>query len=451
MDAFKRCLDEQKNRSRQAALYSTEDWIEILKDDKEEFVGYDKLETKVKITKYRRVQVSDREYYQLVFNITPFYAEGGGQVGDTGYMESGDEKVLIIDTKRENDLIIHFANKIPADPEAEFTAVVNSSNRSLTAKNHSATHLLHEALREVLGDHVEQKGSLVNPDYLRFDFSHFQKVAEEELEKIEAAVNEIIRENDPLEENRDVPIDEAKQMGALALFGEKYGDVVRVIKFGDSIELCGGTHVQSTGQIGLFKIISESSVAAGVRRIEAITGPSALNYVNQKLEEYKKVLRLVRNNKDIVAGVEALVQENQQLIKEKEKLVMEQVNQMKKALKQDLKELDGINYIAKMVQLDSAEAIKNLSFNLKKEVDNLFLVLGANLSGKAHLSIIIDDKLVEEKNLNAGNIVRELAKEIKGGGGGQPFYATAGGKDPQGLNTVFERAKEIVEGLVVKN
>ena len=451
MDSFKRCLDEQKNRSRQAALYSTEDWIEILKDDKEEFIGYDTLETKVKITKYRRVAVTDREYYQLVFNITPFYAEGGGQVGDTGYIESKDEKILIIDTKREHDLIIHFANKIPDNPDAEFHAVVNSDNRHLTANNHSATHLLHEALRKVLGGHVEQKGSLVNPDYLRFDFSHFQKVTEDELEKIEAEVNEVIRKNELLEEHREMPIEEAKQMGALALFGEKYGDVVRVIKFGDSIELCGGTHVHSTGQVGLFKIISEGSVAAGIRRIEAITGPGALKYVNQKLEQLKKVLLLVRNNKDIVAGVEALIGENQQLQKENEKLMAAQVNQIKDDLKQHIEELDGINYIASLVPLNSADAIKNLSFQLKNEVDNLFLILGAQFDGKAYLSIMIDEELVKRKSLNAGNIIRELAKDINGGGGGQPFYATAGGKNPQGLNIVFDKTKQLVSGITINN
>ncbi|HXH19561.1 MAG TPA: DHHA1 domain-containing protein, partial [Chitinophagales bacterium] len=356
------------------------------------------------------------------------------------------ERVEILDTKKENELILHFTERLPAHPEKKFRAVVNKEKRLATVYNHSATHLLHEALRTVLGKHVEQRGSLVHPDYLRFDFSHFQKVTDEELAKIEMLVNEKIQQNIPRDERRHVPFDEAKKMGAMALFGEKYGDTVRVIRFGTSVELCGGTHVQSTGQIGVFKIISESAVAAGIRRIEALTGPKALEYLNQKIAELKKIEALVKNP-NVVAGVENLVNENRALAREIEKMQSVISGSIKESLKQNVQRLNGINYIGSIVNLRSADALKDLSYQLKNEVKNLFLVLGANIDGKPHLAVMIDEMLVKEKNLHAGSIIRELAREIQGGGGGQPFFATAGGKNPEGLKKAVERARSFIERI----
>jgi len=448
MEGFHRHLLEQKERSRMAAVRDTADWVVVKDYGKTEFTGYDELESEVSITRYRKVKLRDKEFYQLVFDKTPFYAESGGQVGDTGFISSNGERVEILDTKKENELILHYTEKLPSHPGKKFRAVVNKEKRITTVYNHSATHLLHEALRTVLGKHVEQRGSLVHPDYLRFDFSHFQKMSDEELAKIEMMVNEKIQQNIPLDERRHVPFDEAKRMGAMALFGEKYGDTVRVIRFGSSIELCGGTHVQSTGQIGVFKIISESAVAAGIRRIEALTGPKALEYINRKIAELKKVEALVKNP-NVVAGVENLVNENRALIREIEKMQSVISGSIKESLKQSVQPLNGINYIGSIVNLRSADALKDLSYQLKNEVENLFLVLGANIDGKPHLAVMIDETLVKEKNLHAGNIIRELAGEIQGGGGGQPFFATAGGKNAEGLKKAVERARDILDNLKI--
>lgn len=444
---FEAELAKQKARSRADATTEQSDWVVLEEDEREEFIGYDHLHSDVRITRYRKVTAKKKELYQLVFNYTPFYAEGGGQVGDTGCIEHNGEKVYIIDTKKENNLIIHFAEKLPSNPKATFRAEVNENKRALTEGNHSATHLMHEALREVLGTHVQQKGSLVNDKYLRFDFSHFSKVTDEEIAKIEELVNQKIRANYPLQEMRDTPIDEAKEMGAMALFGEKYGDLVRVIKFGSSTELCGGTHVSATGNIGLFKIISEGAVAAGVRRIEAVTGPGALNYVNDKLAQFEAVSQLSRDTKNVVAGIESLVNENLQLKKELEKLVLAQAAQQKTELKASVNNINGINYIGKLVDLNSADAIKDLAFQLKQEVSDLFLVLAVEIDGKAQLTVMLDDSLVKDKGLNASQIIRDLAKHIQGGGGGQPFYATAGGKDPNGIPAALEAAEKIVGSL----
>ncbi len=440
-EGFKKRLAEQKERSRKDAESTADDWVVLLEDDKEEFIGYDHTEANVRITQYRRMVVKEKEQYQLVFNFTPFYAEGGGQVGDTGYIESNGKKTSIIDTKKENNLIVHFAKELPEDPSALFKAVVNNGKRVQTANNHSATHLLHEALREVLGEHVEQKGSLVNDKYLRFDFSHFGKMTKEEMQQVEAQVNQKIRENHSLEEERAVPIEKANEMGAMMLFGEKYGDLVRVIKFGSSVELCGGIHVDSTAQIGSFKIMSEGSVASGIRRIEAITGEAADKHLNTQLELLNELKELLKNPKDLKKSVNDLIAQNNQLSKEVEKMKKEKAGGLKDDLIKSVENINGVNFIAQKVELDS-KSIKDLSFQLKSQVDDLFMVLGSDAGGKVSITITLSDSLVNDKGLHAGNMVRELAKEIGGGGGGQPFFATAGGKNAAGIQNALTKAKD---------
>jgi alanyl-tRNA synthetase len=437
---FEAELAKQKDRSRQATTLEVEDWVELKKDDVEEFIGYDKLETHVYITRYRKIKEKGKDKYQLVFNITPFYAESGGQVGDTGFIESNDEKVYIINTKKENNLIVHFAEKLPSNPEVKFSAVVNATKRISTNNNHSATHLLHEALREVLGTHVEQKGSLVNADHLRFDFSHFSKVEHDELAKVEALVNQRIRENHALEEQRAIPMEDAVEMGAMALFGEKYGDLVRVIKFGNSIELCGGTHVSATGKMGLFKITHEGAIAAGIRRIEAITADRAEAYVNDKLAQLKEVSELLKTQ-DVSKALHDLMQQHHDLKKEMEALGKEKAKSLKGDLLNKVKEVNGVNFLAEKVDLDP-KAIKDVAYQIKDQVDNLFLVLGTDANGKANLTVAISENLVKEKEWNAGSIVKDLATAIQGGGGGQPFFATAGGKKPEGIEEALKNAEK---------
>lgn len=437
-------MEKQKNRSRNAAAQETSDWVELKKIDEVKFLGYTTLEADIQIARYRKVKQKGKEFYHLVFDETPFYGESGGQVGDTGYIEANGEKISIVDTQKENNLIVHYAKELPADPTAVFKAVVNNHKRKLTANNHTATHLLDQALREILGTHVEQKGSLVNSDHLRFDFSHFQKVTKEELDKIQARVNELIRQNFKQEAKQDIPFAEAQEMGAIALFGEKYGDTVRVIKFGNSIELCGGTHVPATGQIGQFVITSESAISAGVRRIEAITADKAEHYILKNLDELQEVRQLFSNTKNLKKSVEDLQAENAQLKKQLEAFEKQAAAGVKDELKKKITPVDGVNMIAEKVDLDSPQAIKDLAFQLKGEVENLFLVLGAEINGKPSLSIMIADNLVKEKGLNAGQIIREAAKEMKGGGGGQPFYATAGGKDVAGIEAAIKKAKSFV-------
>ena len=439
VEDFNTCLEEQKNRSRQATFLETADWMELIEDEVEEFVGYDQTTAEIKIARYRKVKQKGKEFFQLVFNLTPFYAEGGGQVGDTGFIESNGQKTAIVDTKKENNLIIHFANELPADPKASFRAVVNTQRRDLTAKNHTTTHLLHEILREVLGEHVEQKGSLVNDEYLRFDFSHFSKLTNDELVQIEQKVNTKIRHNYALNEHRNIPLAQAQEMGAIALFGEKYGDTVRAIQFGSSIELCGGIHVAATGQIGLFKITSESAVAAGVRRVEAITAEKAMNFYNQQLETIQSLRELMKNQ-DVLKGVQNLLNENKSLNKQVTKMTQEQAGNIKDDLLKGMKTINGVNFISAQVDLD-VKAIKNLAFELKKEQDDLLLVLGAANGDKATITIVVSESLAKSKELHAGNMVRELAQEIKGGGGGQAFFATAGGKDTSGIPSALEKAK----------
>ena len=439
VESFNTCLQDQKTRSRQATAIETSDWVELSEDEVEEFVGYDQTTAEVKITRYRKVKQKGKEFFQLVFNLTPFYAEGGGQVGDTGFIQSNGQKTAIIDTKKENNLIIHFSEVLPPDPKTTFQAVVNANKRLLTANNHSATHLLHETLREVLGEHVEQKGSLVNDEYLRFDFSHFSKATNDELAEIEQKVNAKIRANYLLKEHRNIPLVQAQDMGAIALFGEKYGDTVRTIQFGSSIELCGGIHVEATGQIGLFKIISESAIAAGIRRIEAITAEKAMNFYSQQLETIQSLRELIKNQ-NVLKGVQNLLSENQTLSKQVAKMTQAQVGNIKSDLLKAMETINGVNFIAAQVDLD-AKSIKNLVFELKKEQDNLYLVLGAANGDKATITVVVSESLAESKGLHAGNMVRELAQEIKGGGGGQAFFATAGGKDPSGIPNALEKAK----------
>lgn len=440
IDEFNSFLEEQKNRSRQASSLETEDWVVIYEDEVEEFVGYDLTESIVKIVRHRKVKQKGDEFYQLVFNLTPFYPEGGGQVGDTGTLSSDNETIEILDTKKENNLIVHFCTELPKNTSAKFVAKVDIDKRNRTANNHTATHLLHETLREVLGEHVSQKGSLVNAEYLRFDFSHFSKVKSEELKLIEDKVNQKIRQNLLLEEHRNLPIEKAQEMGAMALFGEKYGDVVRVIKFGTSAELCGGIHVPSTSQIGLFKIVSESAVASGIRRVEAISAEQATSFYEDRLSMINELGAMLKTQ-DVMKSVRQLIEENRQLNKKIAQLNTAKAGDLKTDLLKEAKEINGVDFIAKSVELD-AKAIKNLAFELTKSNDNLLLVLASQNDGKVTLTIALSEKLSQAKGLHAGKMVRDLAQEIKGGGGGQAFFATAGGKDASGIPTVLQKAED---------
>ena len=438
---FERELQKQKERSRAATKVETGDWVELRQDDEEEFVGYDTLSAPVTITRYREV-ASKKEgtLYQLVFNVTPFYPEGGGQVGDKGYLEAANgEVVYIIDTKKENNLIVHFAKNLPRNPEANFKAVVDEKQRARTASNHTATHLLHQALRNILGTHVEQKGSMVHSGNLRFDFSHFSKVTAEQLEEVEAFVNARIRESLPLEEQRGIPYDTAIEQGAIALFGEKYGDAVRTIRFGKSMELCGGTHVTNTSDIWHFIITSESAVAAGVRRIEAITSDAAKAYFEETSKEHQQLKQLLNNAKDPVGVLEGIQQENTQLKKQLQQLLKEKAKHLKSHLVDQLEQKDGVAFLATEVDLD-AGGMKDLAFEMGQNRTDLFLLLASSQNGKALLSCYISKELAAQGKLNAGTIVRELGKHIQGGGGGQPFFATAGGKNPDGIPAALEAA-----------
>ncbi len=447
-EEFNKYLEEQKTRSRSAAVLETGDWIEVNKNGKSEFIGYEKLESKSKIVRYRKLTEKGKDVFQIVLDRTPFYAESGGQVGDTGILENDKEKIEIFDTKKENDLIVHFTNKLPSKLESTFKAKVNELKRMLTMNNHSATHLMHAALRSVLGPHVEQRGSLVNEKLLRFDFSHFAKLSEEEINKVEQIVNTTIRKNVLLDEKRNVKIDDAKKMGAMALFGEKYGERVRVITFGPnfSVELCGGTHVDTTGKIGFFKIISESSIAAGVRRIEAITAVEVDKYVHDLNKEIEEVKLLLNSPKDIQSAIKKLISENKSLGNSLESLQHKQAALIKADLLNKQKSIDGTTVIIDQINLENANEVKNLAFQLKNEIDNLFLVLGTVIDEKPQITVAISDRLIKEKKMNAGSIVREIAKEIKGGGGGQPFFATAGGKDVSGLQNALKKARNYVNG-----
>jgi len=442
MEGFRRGMESQKSRSRDAASVDTDDWVVMHENDDMSFIGYDSLETELNITQYRKVKAKGKEQYHLVFNTTPFYAESGGQVGDTGYIEANNEKTSVVDTIKENDLTIHIVNKLPSDPKAKFNAYVSMEKRTSTANNHTATHLLHEALREVLGDHVEQKGSLVDSKHLRFDFSHYQKVNDDEIAKIEAIVNKHIRNNYPLEETRSIPIQEALDKGAIAFFGEKYDDNVRLIKFGDSLELCGGTHVNASGQIGLFKIVTEGAIAAGIRRIEAITAEKSEEFIIKQSETLKEIRGLMKNQVDLIKGIQTLLDENDKYKKRLAAISKEQAGNIKEQLKDEAEVINNINFIARKVDLDNA-GTKDLAFALNKSMDNLFLVLANEANGKVTLTVMISENLIKEKDLNAGTIIKELAKEIRGGGGGQAHFATAGGSNPSGIHIALEKAKKL--------
>lgn len=441
-------MKKQKDRSRQDAKVETGDWV-ILHEGESEFVGYDQLETDVKVNRYRTIHQKNKEIYQIVLNETPFYAEAGGQVGDKGILSFGNETIPVYDTKKEGNLIIHYVKSLPQTIHSNGFAKVDIGKRRSTELNHTATHLLHAALRKVLGNHVQQKGSLVSPEKLRFDFSHFSKLTDVELKEIEEIVNQKIGQNIQKTEERNASLQEALNRGAMALFGEKYGDSVRVITFDPdfSVELCGGTHVASTAQIRLFKIINESASAAGIRRIEAITGDEALTYYQNRDETVHELAELMKSNKNLVETIEKLIQDNKVLQGKMENFYAEKAQQTKKLLKEKIENIDGIQFIGEIVELENADSLKNLAFELKNEVDNLFFIGGCVINEKPLLTIMISENIVNEKNLNAGAMIRELAKEIKGGGGGQAFYATAGGSDVTGLDDAIVMGKQLITNL----
>ncbi|GAB2870669.1 alanine--tRNA ligase [Hymenobacter ruber] len=446
-EGFKKELEQQKSRSRNAQETEQSDWVTVTEHDAPNvFVGYDQDEATARLLRYRKVDKKGKTEYQLVFDQTPFYAESGGQIGDTGYLESTLSKVRVIDTKKENDLIIHTTLELPQELTEEFLAQPDVARRTLIRNNHTATHLLQAALREVLGSHVQQKGSLVNEKLLRFDFSHFTKVSDEQLREIEQLVNARIRQQIPLDERRNVPIAEAKTLGAMALFGEKYGDFVRVITFDRdySVELCGGLHVANTGSIGYFKITTESAVGAGVRRIEAVTAGAAEAFVDQQLDLLTQVRETLGNPQHLLTSLEKQNEEIANLRKQIEQFAQQSINQQKDQLVGQVKPLNGVNFLAAQVQASSADALKTLAFNLRQAVPNLVLILGAEVDGKPQLAVMLADEIAQASKLNATTLVRELAKEIQGGGGGQPFFATAGGKNVAGLGAAIAKAEAAV-------
>jgi alanyl-tRNA synthetase len=442
---FENELQKQKSRSRAASEVFTEDWSILISGNVETFVGYDQTENEVKVTRIRKVDSKkDGILYQIVLDNTPFYPEGGGQVGDKGILVSANETIEIIDTKKENNLILHFAKQLPENIEATFIAKVNTDLRTSTSKNHTATHLMHLALRTILGTHVEQKGSLVHPDYLRFDFSHFSKLTDSEIEAVEAFVNKRIEDQLQLVEHRSIPIQQAMAQGAMALFGEKYGDSVRMIEFGDSKELCGGIHVKSTADIWHFKIVTESAVAAGIRRVEAITGDAVKDFYKHQESTLAELKETLKNPQDILKSVVSLQEEHAKLKKQIEQLLKEKAKHLKESLAGELQEINGVKFLAQQVDL-TPEGAKDLAYELGNLGENLFLVLATAYEGKPMLTCYISKELVASKNLNAGQVVRELGKHIQGGGGGQPFFATAGGKHVEGIKEALERAVDFVK------
>ena len=440
-DAFSKELQKQKERSRNAAAVDTDDWVELFPISESKFVGYDSLEADVRISRYRRVKTKNKTYYQLVFDQTPFYGNSGGQVGDQGILESDGGTVRVTDTQKENNLTVHIVENLPEDITATFHAVVDKQLRDASANNHSATHLMHKALRTVLGTHVEQKGSLVTPEYLRFDFSHFQKVTDEQIREVERLVNHDIRANFPLEERRDCPIDEARTLGAMMLFGEKYGDRVRVVKYGDSVELCGGTHVSATGNIGLFKIVGESAISAGVRRIEAVTGGAAEQFV-YGLEDLLRAVQKHLNNPSIEQAVRRLIEENAEMSHQIEQVTQERIVALTQAFAKAVVEEEGMHLIARQISANS-DVIKGIAFGLRPMFADLVFVGGTTVGEKVSLTVMLGEEIVAQ-GINASQVIREAAKEINGGGGGQPFFATAGGKNADGLDNAILKAVELI-------
>ncbi len=438
-------MKNQKERSREDASVETSDWTVINDIEGTEFTGYEKTDDEVLISKYRKIKIKGKEKFQLVFDKTPFYAESGGQTGDTGVLQSGNEVITIIDTIKENNLIIHIADKMPSDPSAPYKAKVDTAKRLMTANNHTATHLIHYALRTILGDHVEQKGSLVTPERLRFDFSHYGKLSHEEIQKVEKLVNKLVRENHSRKITSGVSMSQAKSMGAMALFGEKYGDTVRVVEFGKSIELCGGTHVEATGSIGLVKIISEGAIAAGIRRIEAVTALKAEEYINDKIGILDEVAMMLKTTGSITESVEKLISENSSLKKTVEKYQVEWASGLMKELIEKSEIINNIRFISGKIDTESPEVLKNIAYQIRSSSDNTVLVIGSETGGKAGLLVMVSDNLVKERSISAVNIIKEIAGEINGGGGGQPFLATAGGKNPEGINRALARAAALLE------
>jgi alanyl-tRNA synthetase len=457
-EGFKAALQAQKDRSRKDSAKEATDWVIVSDEDFDfEFVGYDETETQAKIIKYRKVKTKTGEEYHIVLDKTPFYAEMGGQVGDSGQLSVNSYQLLVNDTKKENDLFIHISTdksfdkfieeyNLPIAESRKLTAKIDISRRHRITQNHTATHLMLSAMRKVLGSHVSQKGSYQNEDVTRFDFAHFSKVTDEELAQIETMVNEKIRENIKLDEKRNVPIQEAINAGATATFGEKYGDFVRVITFDPnfSVELCGGTHVPATGEIGLFKFVAESSVSAGVRRVEAYTGEKALSVINEQLSVISEIKELFKGQADLVKAVKALQEERNALTKKIEVLENEKLQETKEKLFAKIISVGDVNMIAEVVEVPSADALKQLAYELKAKIGDLYCVLGAEVNGKPQLAVMIAENLIASRNLNAGQIIKEIAKEIKGGGGGQPFFATAGGNDVSGLKNAVEKGKSFV-------
>ncbi len=445
-EGFKAEMAKQKQRSKADAAKETGDWITIRESEKISFIGYEHLEGASHLVKYRQVKQKNKELVQLVFDHTPFYAESGGQVGDTGWISCGDEKLVIVDTKKENELIVHYAETLPQNLEGVWHLHVDRARRQATMSNHSATHLLHAALREVLGKHVEQKGSLVNERILRFDFSHFAAMTDEEILRVEQRVNQKIREDIFLHEERHVPLEKAKQLGAMALFGEKYGEFVRVITFDPrySVELCGGTHVPSTGHIGLLKIVSESSVAAGVRRIEAVTAAGAEQWVRAQVDELAEVKRIFKNPKDLITASKSLLEEKQALEKKLEQLYVQQAGELKERLALKATRQASHTQIIERVDVPNADVLKNLAYALRNQFTDLLLILAADVDGKPQVAVMLGEALATKKIYHAGNLVKELAREIDGGGGGQDFFATAGGKNLAGLSAVLKKAHELI-------
>ena len=442
IEAFNKAMQKQKERARNAAAIETGDWI-TLKEGECKFVGYDLFECEAEILRYRQIKQKNKVLYQIVLDQTPFYAEMGGQVGDTGWLIADDEKIDVIDTKRENNLPVHLVTKLPKDVTATFTAKINVKKRIQCECNHSATHLLHEALREVLGTHVEQKGSYVSPDSLRFDFSHFQKVTDEEIRKVEILVGEKIRANFPLEEHRNMPIAEAKALGAMALFGEKYGDEVRVVKYGSSVELCGGTHIPATGMIGSLRVIGESSIAAGVRRIEAVTAEGAEQFVYAQQDLIRELRALMNHMPNLAQAMKKSIEENAEMKKQIEDYIREKSMRLKEEIVAKASESNGIK-VMQFVGKANVDAMKNVAFQIKAETtDSFVFVAGIIDDNKCTLMLMLSDDLVKE-GLHAGKIVKEAAKHIQGGGGGQPHFATAGGKNMEGLSSAVGAVKEAV-------
>ncbi len=447
MNEFENEMKNQKNRSREDASLDAGDWVIIRDSDVTVFTGYETTEEEVLITKYRHVKTKGKTICHIVLDKTPFYAESGGQVGDSGHIISDNEEIKVLDTIREHNLIIHIAEKEPSDPHTQFVAKVDTEKRLMTANNHTATHLIHYALRSVLGKHVEQKGSLVTPDRLRFDFSHFNKLSREELNKVEDLANRLVRENKDRKVTDDISLEKAKDMGAIALFGEKYGETVRVVEFGDSVELCGGIHVESTASIGIIKIISEGAIAAGIRRIEAVTAGKAFEYINKKLAAFEDIATLLKTRGNISESVERLIAENNSLKKKIEKFKAQSARAAIKNLEEKAVNINGIKFMSGEIETDSPDMLKNIAFEVREKGDNNLLLAGSSIGGKAYLAVMVSDNLVKDKNISAINIIKEIAGEINGGGGGQPFLATAGGKKPEGIKNAIKKALEYIRKI----